>query len=214
MDRKILAALGLVAIVLVANATVFAYRWFSGNLNVLPANNAIGSACTGFYTSAGSESIGIPLPNAGTNAFAPTFGGNTLSPSVGRTICEFQYGDRTYKLYESVSFTIDVTIGSWYFKDIYAFGYYSPGGPTVYVYLKVEDTLNRPVSAYMDVYKLSGGTVTYIGELNLKNAGSMISVALNPGEALRLDLRIDYTDTVSDDNFKVGFYVSQESESP
>lgn len=198
---------------LVANATVFAYRWFSGALHVYPANMATGAACTGFYTSVGNEFQGIPLPPVGTNAFAPVYGNVYLQPTVGRVVCQFTHNGNTYPLYESVSFEFNITVGNWYFKDIYGFGYWNPGGPTVYVFLKVEDTVTVPEEAKLIVYKGNN----YVGELNLKNLGDTLSVTLNHGEALRLDIRIsslNYSYGGGGDTFRIGFYVSQENESP
>ncbi|MEM1873082.1 MAG: hypothetical protein QXS85_04365 [Acidilobaceae archaeon] len=209
MDRRVLLAgvAALLAVLVIANAAAFAYRWLAGTIQIAPATQATGAACTGFYSSAAQP--GIPLPPAGTNYDATTYGDNKITVTPGFPVCEFTYGGTTYKLYESITVTIPVTVGSWYIRDLYGFGY-AQGTGTVYVFLKVEDTAEHPVTmARLIVYK---GT-DKIGELDLTQLGAVLSFELRPGEGVQLDLyfKAEAQGTVS---FKVGFYVSHENEPP
>ena len=75
---------------------------------------------------------------------------------------------------------------------------------------------NYLTTAKLVIYKVdSSGTVTYVDELNLLNStGSYVSAgSLNPGEAFRLDLRLDAA-SAGTVKFNVGVYVSQENEAP
>jgi len=212
MDRRT-AALLLVAVVALAsvvNATVFAYRWLSGTINIAGPEEASGAACTGFYSAADQQ--GINLPILGTNYDAPTYGLNTITVETGDVVCQWTYGGKTYYLYESIAITIPVTVGSWYIQDFYAFGYYgTETDPTVYVYFRVEDDATD--GGYLNTTYLiirdSGGTE--ITRLNLLTLGSQTTaIRLSPGSGLRLDLYLDAA-TSGTVSFKVGVYVTQES---
>jgi len=208
VDRRALSLL-LVAVVVLAsvvNATVFAYRWIYGTVSIAGPGYASGAACTGFYSAAAQS--GINLPDLGTNYDAPTYGGNSITVTTGDVVCQWTYGGTTYRLYESITVTIPVTVGSWYIQDFYAFGYYGTAGdPTVYVYFRVEDTAEYVTTAKLIIWK---GTITKV-ELDLLTLGAMTSaISLDPGEALRLDLYFDASDT-GQTTFKVGVYVTQES---
>ena len=208
MDRRALSLLlvAVVALASVVNATVFAYRWIYGTVSIAGPGYASGAACTGFYSAAAQS--GINLPDLGTNYDAPTYGGNSITVTPGDVVCQWTYGGTTYKLYESITVTIPVTVGSWYIQDFYAFGYYGTAGdPTVYVYFRVEDTAEYVTTAKLIIWK---GTITKV-ELDLLTLGAMTSaISLDPGEALRLDLYFDASDT-GQTTFKVGVYVTQES---
>jgi hypothetical protein len=219
MDRRLLLlVVAVVALVGVVNATVYAYRWITGTVEIAGPGDASGAACTGFYSSAAQSNI--TLPPAGTNYNAPTYGESTIGVRPGDVVCQWTIGAQTYYLYESIEVTIPITVGSWYIQDFYGFGYYGTAGdPTVYVWFRLEDPATEDgylTTAKLVIYKVdSGGTVTYVTELNLLGStGTYVSAgSLNPGEAFRLDLRFDAASagTVS---FKVGVYVSQENEAP
>ena len=107
MDRRLLVlVVAVVALIGVVNATVFAYRWMTGTINISGPGDATGAACTGFYSSADQD--GIDLPSVGTNYDAPTYGDNTITVTHGDVTC--QWG--TYRLYESIEVSIPVTVGS------------------------------------------------------------------------------------------------------
>lgn len=211
--RRYLAALMVVAaLAMVVNAAAFAYRWLAGTVTVAGATAARGAACTGFYSSAAQPGISPTyLPSAGTNYNAPTYGGNSISVTTGDVVC--QWG--TYYLYESITVSIPVTVGSWYVKDLYGFGYNGTAtDPKVYVWLVVEKNLPSTAfaSAYLVVYK----GATKVAELDLLTSGARVGpIELSAKEGLRLDLRFDaYSTGTGTHDFRVGFYVSQSSESP
>ena len=217
MDRRLLLlVVAVVALVGVVNATVYAYRWITGNITISGPSGVTGAACTGFYSSA--DQSGIDLPSVGTNLNAPTYGENTIKVTPGDVVCNWTKDVTEYKLYESIEVTIPITVGSWYIQDFYGFGYYS-GTDQVYVWFRLEDDATDGsylTTAKLVIYKVdSSGTVTYVDELDLLgSSGSYVSAgSLNQGEAFRLDLRFDAASagTVS---FKVGVYVSQENEAP
>ncbi|MEM1527777.1 MAG: hypothetical protein QW290_05290 [Sulfolobales archaeon] len=210
--RKYLAiVLVAVALATVANATAFAYRWISGTISVAPAANARGAACTGFYSSAAQS--GINLPDAGTNYNAPTYDGKSISVTPGNVVCSWTVDTKQYELYESITASIPVTVGSWYIKDFYGFGYYgTTTDPKVYVYLVVEDPIDEVTVTEAKLVLVKDGNV--VGELNLKESSKVGPIELSPGEGLRLDLRLTSVTSAGDASFKVAFYVSQESEAP
>jgi hypothetical protein len=157
-----------------------------------------------FYSS--KDQSGISLPDAGTNYDAQTYGENKITVTLGLVVCQWD----SYSLYESITVNVPITVGSWYIKDLYGFGYYGTASdPTVYVYIKVEDPADETGidTAYLYIYKgrslvatvdLKSGTVT----------GSPIT--LSPGDGLQLDLSIRATGTTSV-TFKVGFYATYSS---
>jgi len=114
-------ALVIAAVVLGAvNATAFAYRWIQGTVTVAEPTAARGAACVGFYSSSTQSGISPTyLPEAGTNHNAQTYGTNTISVTTGQVVCQWD----SYSLYESITVTIPVTVGSWYIRDFYGFGY-------------------------------------------------------------------------------------------
>jgi hypothetical protein len=212
MDRRLLVLIvAAVALIGVVNATAFAYRWMTGTINISDASNARGIACTGFYSSAAQR--GIDLPSAGTNYNAPTYGTNTITVTPGDVTC--QWG--TYKLYESINVYIPVTVGSWYIKDFYGFGYYgSAGDPSeVYVTFKLEEPVNDTTAisnAYL-IIKTSDGS-SEIGRLDLVSGTTIGPFSLSSNSAWRLDLSFD-AGSAGSVTFKVGVYVSLSStESP
>jgi hypothetical protein len=204
MDRRLLLlVVAVVALVGVVNATVYAYRWMTGTVNVVGADQATGAACTGFYSSADQE--GIDLPSVGTNYNAPTYGKYTITVEPRDVVCTWN----GYKLYESIAVTIPITVGSWYIQDFYGFGYYR-GADSVYVYFRVDDDATDGgilTAAYLIIRGIDGRE---IARLNLLTSGAQTrAIELSPGGGLRLDLYFDAqgTGTVK---FKVGVYVTQE----
>ena len=217
MDRRALSLLlvAVVALASVVNATVFAYRWLSGTVIISPATAAVGAACTGFYSAADQSGITQFLPKLGTNYDAQTYGGNKITVTPGKVVCQWTDDNKNYYLYESIEVSIPVTVGSWYIQDFYAFGYNgTTGSPTVYVYFRVEDTAEYVTTPKLIIWK---GTTTKV-ELNLLTPGAMTSaISLSPGEALRLDLYFNASSTITTvtATFRVGVYVTQEpNESP
>jgi hypothetical protein len=154
------------------------------------------------------------MPNVGTNYNAQTYGGNTISVTPGNTVC--QWGATPYKLYESIRVDIPVTVGSWYIKDFYGFGYHGADtDPTVYVWFRLEQPASGEGSI-SNAYLIINSTSGEIGRLDLlSSSGTTIGpFQLSPGSAWSLDLRFNATSTGSV-SFTVGVYVSyQSSESP
>ena len=219
MDRRLLVLLvALVAIVGVVNATVYAYRWMTGTVNIAPAGEAGGAACTGFYSSRAQTNISTYLPKVGTNYDAPTYGDNTITVTPSGIVCQWTVdSSTTYYLYESISVTIPVTVGYWYIRDFYGFGYYN-GTRSVYIWFRLEDPANDGGSltgASLVVFKVSDSTTEYIGSFDLlSNEGTQWYItSLNSGEALRLDLILNAASAGSV-TFRVGVYVSHENEAP
>jgi len=213
MDRRLLVLLvALIAIVGVVNATVYAYRWMTGTVDIVGPDQATGAACTGFYSSADQE--GIDLPGVGTNYDAQTYGDNTITVTPGDIVCTWTVEGTTYKLYESIEVEVPVTVGSWYIQDFYGFGYYRGPPDKVYVYFRVDDDATDGgilTTAYLIIRDTRGNE---IARLNLLTLGDRTSaIELSPGSGLRLDLYFDarVTGTVT---FKVGVYVTQEPGEP
>jgi hypothetical protein len=206
-------ALVIAAVVLGAvNATAFAYRWIQGTVTVAGPTAARGAACVGFYSSAAQS--GINLPTAGTNYNAKTYGDNKISVTSGQEVCEWTVGTTIYYLYEGITVKIPITVGSWYIKDFYGFGYYGGYGGTtpVYVYIKVEQPIVGPITvANLTLYNATSGAKVAV--VDLKTVAMVEPITLNPGNALQLDLFINAT-AATTATFKVGFYVSQEREAP
>jgi hypothetical protein len=202
-------ALVIAAVVLGAvNATVFAYRWMQGKVTVAGPTEARGAACVGFYNSSGSERSYGGLPAAGTNYNAPTYGTNYITVTPGQKVCQWTVGTTIYYLYEGITVEIPITVGSWYIKDFYGFGYYGTAAsdPTVYVYIKVEQSITDTniKTAYLYIYKGD----TSVATVDLKTEARVGPITLNPGDALQLDLFINATSATSA-TFKVGFYATQ-----
>ncbi len=213
MDRRLLLlVVAVVALVGVVNATVYAYRWMTGNITISGPGGAIGAACTGFYSSAAQS--GIDLPNVGTNYNAPTYGTNTITVTHGDVVCQWTVDSSTYNLYESITVTIPITVGSWYIQDFYGFGYKGTNGDqAVYVWFRVEETnvSSLLTTAYLIIREPDE---TVVNKLDLSSAGNMIgSFTLSPGSGWRLDLYIDAANSGTA-SFKVGVYVSQRAETP
>ena len=199
---------------------MYAYRWMTGTVNIAGSDQATGAACTGFYSSAEQNIPGTYLPNVGTNYNAKTYGDNTITVTPGDTVCQWTADSSTYELYEYIEVEIPITVGSWYIQDFYGFGYRGEStDPTVYVWFRLEDPATDGgylTTAKLVIYKVdSSGTVTYVTELDLLgSSGSYVSAgSLSPGEAFRLDLRLD-ANSAGNVIFKVGVYVSQENEAP
>ena len=216
MDRRLLVLLvAAVALIGVVNATVFAYRWMTGTVNIAGPDEARGAACTGFYSSAAQG--GIDLPSVGTNYDAKTYGSYKISVSTGQAVCQWTVDSRTYNLYESITVNIPVTVGSWYIKDFYGFGYHGvdTDPENVYVWFRLEQRASGDGSI-SDAYLIINSTGGEIGRLDLlSSSGTTIGpFQLSRGSAWSLDLRFNATSTGSV-SFTVGVYVSyQSSESP
>ena len=213
MNRKlILVLIAIVVLVGVVNATIYAYRWLTGQIIVSGPTEAKGVACTGFYSSAAQSDI--TLPAAGTNYNAQTYDGYTITVTPGDVVCQWTIDTTTYYLYESIEVSIPVTVGSWYIQDFYGFGYNgTTGDPTVYVWFRVEETnlSSLLTTAYLIIRAPDGAEV---GRLDLTSTGNMIgSFTLSPGSGWRLDLYIDAANSGTA-SFKVGVYVSQSAETP
>jgi len=217
MDRRLLVLLvAVVALIGVVNATVYAYRWMTGTVSVAGPGDAVGAACTGFYSAAAQQNITDFLPGFGTNYNAPTYGTNNITVTPGDVVCQWTVTvdntTRTYYLYESIKVTINVTVGSWYIQDFYAFGYNATtGSPTVYVYFRVdEDAADNSIltTAYLII---RGDRGIELARLNLTQLGAQTdAIKLNEtAKALRLDLYFDAS-TTGTVTFKVGVYVTQE----
>jgi len=210
MDRRLLVLLvALVAIVGVVNATVYAYRWMTGTVEIEGPGQARGAACTGFYSSEAQG--GIDLPSVGTNYNAQTYGTNTITVTPGDVVCNWTKDGTEYKLHESIEVTIPITVGSWYIQDFYGFGYYRGPPSKVYVYFRVDDDATDGsilTTAYLIIRDTEGKE---IARLNLLTSGDQTDpIELSPGSGLRLDLYFDARDT-GRVSFKVGVYVTQES---
>jgi len=198
----------LAALVAVVNAAAFAYRWMEATANVAGATSAAGAACVGFYSSAAQS--GITLPTAGTNYQATTYGGNSISVTPGNVVCQWTSGSNTYSLYESISVNLPLTVGSWYIRDLYGFGYNATAGsPTVYVWIKVEQAVSGVQTAKLILYKAG----QQVDEIDLTSTTTYGPYTLNAGEAFQLDLLFD-TNNAGSYSFKVGFYASQQSSEP
>jgi len=209
-------ALVIAAVVLGAvNATAFAYRWIYGTVTVKGPTEARGIACVGFYSSAAQNNISTYLPSAGTNYNAQTYSTNTTSVSTGQTVCQWTVNGTTYYLYESITVNVPITVGSWYIKDFYGFGYNgTTSDPPVYVYIKVEQPINDSniATAYLYIYNATSKSL--VATVNLLNSGlatsTPIKIKLNPGIGLQLDLSIRATGATSA-TFNVGFYATYSS---
>jgi len=201
----------LAAVVAVVNAAAFVYRWMEATVYVAPATRAVGAGCVGFYSSLVQQ--GIPLPDAGTNYGAITYGTdiNTIIVIPGNVVCQWTYRNNTYYLYESIFVELPVTVGSWYVRDFYGFGYYPQmeEAPEVYVWIKVEEPVSGVQAAKLILYKAG----VKVAEVDLTTTGTYGPYTLYAGEAFQLDLLFD-TDTPGTYSFKVGFYASQLSEQP
>ena len=207
-------ALVIAAVVLGAvNATAFAYRWIQGTVTVAEPTAARGAACVGFYSSSTQSGISPTyLPEAGTNHNAQTYSTNTISVTTGQVVCQWTVGRTTYSLYEGITVNVPITVGSWYIKDFYGFGYYGGTTGTTYVYIKVEQPIVGPITvANLTLYKAN--TNTKVATVDLKSGTITGPITLNPGDALQLDLFINATAETTA-KFKVGFYVSQKQEAP
>jgi len=186
VDRRLLVLIvAAVALIGVVNATAFAYRWITGTVNIVGPSEAKGAACTGFYSA--SDQPNIDLPKLGINANAPTYGTNGTRVTPGNVACQWTTGT----LYQSIDVEVNITTGYWYIQDFYAFGYWN--GTTnlsdkVYVYFKVE----RPIdtSKVYSAYLAINGT-----KLNLTGYNMVGPIVINSGNATRLDLYINATDT-------------------
>jgi len=208
--KKTIALLAAIAVlgILVANATVYSYRWLEGTVTIEGTDQATGAACTGFYSSTAQS--GIPLPEAGTNYQAATYGSNQIQVTTGEVSCQI---DTTYSLYESISVSIPITVGSWYLKDIYGFGYYGDptADPQVSVYIGVKEAVDAALFNNADLLVYKDGSL--VATIDLTATGGYTEITLNPGEALQLDFNFTAIGTGTA-NFQVDFYVSQTSGEP
>jgi hypothetical protein len=219
-------ALVIAAVVLGAvNATAFAYRWIQGTVTVAEPTAARGAACVGFYSSSTQSGISPTyLPEAGTNHNAQTYSTNTISVTTGQVVCQWTVGRTTYSLYEGITVNVPITVGSWYIKDFYGFGYNGTAtDPTVYVYIKVEQSITDQKIAAANLTLYNAKTSAKVAVIDLKTGdvleGTVVSgtkicgpITLSPGDGLQLDLSIRATGATSA-TFKVGFYTTYSSSS-
>ncbi|MEZ0394781.1 MAG: hypothetical protein ABWK00_07070, partial [Desulfurococcaceae archaeon] len=106
--------------------------------------------------------------------------------------------------------SVPITVGTWYIKDFYGFGYKgATGDPTVNVYIRVESPTNPNIFSFarLILYYANG---TYAGTIDLTNTTTYGPYTLSPGQAFQLDLHINATSTGTA-SFKLGFYVTQSS---
>ncbi|ASJ16818.1 hypothetical protein A3L04_06875 [Thermococcus chitonophagus] len=191
-----------VSVIALVSAAVFVYRGMTTTINV--GTSTSGVSCVGFFTAGDAPN----LPSAGTNANAQTYGTNTISVTKGSAVCTTAGGDT---LYDSVTITVPITVGTWYIKDVVGFG--NLGGQTVYVWPKVVSTLGSTsaISGYVMIYNASDGTL--IAKIDVKT-GSIIygttPITMNNGTAWQIDINLEYSATATD-SFKLAFYVSQQS---
>ena len=234
----VVAVLVIAASLAVVNATVFGFRQLSGTASVVQSTgldqtgaSELGAGCTGFYILGAPSGDTIAnssvLPNGGTNHDNAINTGSAwlgVKTSFGTESCSWSDGVGTNTLYDSATIYLNVTQGTWYAKDVLAFGYpaiiTSLQPNPIYVTLKVESPINTTAysnitSAYMYVYKTNSTSTTLVGTIDLTSSNAILTgIQLAPGEALQLDLKISSTGTVSNAPFTVGFYVSTSNEAP
>jgi len=131
----IIAMLIIAIAVAAVNAAAFAYRWMQITVDVKSDSQARGAACVGFYSSEKQSGISTYLPEAGTNYNAKTYYNQSITVHEGQAVCTWN----GYSLYEGITVSLPITVGSWYIKDFYGFGYNGTGNTPVYVWIKVED---------------------------------------------------------------------------
>jgi len=216
VDRRLLVLIVVaVALIGVVNATVFAYRWIQGTINVFGPENAAGIACVGFYSSRAQSGISPTyLPEAGTNYQAQTYGTATIDVTPSNPVCTWS----NYNLYEGISVTIPITNGTWYIQDFYGFGYYSPNvnDPNpVYVTFNVTQSITDTniTNAILRLRDASNPS-NVVAEINLitGNVNVYQPLTLNRNSAWQLDLIITATGTANNVQFRVDVYVSPSSE--
>ncbi|MEM3989677.1 MAG: hypothetical protein QW369_02625 [Desulfurococcaceae archaeon] len=214
--RILLLSVGLVALLAVVNATVFTHRWLTGTVLVYGPETAAVYGCVGFYSTKDQPDLETYLPEAGTNYDAQVLGTDTnIEVTRGDEVCLIPSTTKLYRLYESISATFNLTVGSWYIQDFYGFGYYaeSETAPAVYVYLRVESTDMSSVAtnATLIVFRNTTTGWEFVASLDLLNAGEKTSaISLPVNSSLRLDLYIDAS-AKGTGAFKVGFYVTPEA---
>jgi len=203
-----LLVIAVATVAALASAAAFAVRVLQGSVTVAPATSAKGAACTGFYSSAVEQ--GIPLPQAGTNYNAPTYGTNSISVTPSTPVCQWTSNSTTYTLYGSLQVNVPVTVGRWYIKDFYGFGYNGTAtDPVVYVYLKVESAASTQYLSDAELLVYNATTGDLIGPLDLTSSSATLGpIKMRPGTALQLDLELTGT-AQGTTSFAVGFYVTQ-----
>jgi len=207
----IIAMLIIAIAVAAVNAAAFAYRWMQITVDVKSDSEARGAACVGFYSSGKQSGISTYLPEAGTNYNANTYYNQLITVNEGQAVCTWS----GYSLYEGITVSLPITVGSWYIKDFYGFGYNGTGNTPVYVWIKVEDPADESGISNATLIFYDATTKDHVANIDLKKSGLVTSTAITlyPGHALQLDLFIDATQQVRA-TFKVGFYASQENEAP
>ena len=208
----IIAMLIIAIAVAAVNAAAFAYRWMQITVDVKSASQARGAACVGFYSSGKQPGIvSTYLPEAGTNYNAKTYYDQSITVDEGQAVCTWS----GYSLYEKITISLPITVGSWYIKDFYGFGYNGTGNTPVYVWIKVEDPADESGISNATLIFYNAETKAHVTNIDLKTSGLVTSTAITlyPGDALQLDLFINATQQVTA-TFKVGFYASQENEAP
>jgi hypothetical protein len=211
----IIAMLIIAIAVAAVNAAAFAYRWMQITVDVKSASQARGAACVGFYSSEKQSGIEPEyLPEAGTNYNAKTYYDQLITVYEGQAVCTWN----GYSLYEGITVSLPITVGSWYIKDFYGFGYYGTRDTPVpvYVWIKVEDPADESGISNAMLIFYNATTKDHVANIDLKTSGpeTPTVIKLYPGQALQLDLFIDATQQVTA-TFKVGFYAShQGNEAP
>jgi hypothetical protein len=207
----IIAMLIIAIAVAAVNAAAFAYRWMQITVDVKSASQARGAACVGFYSSEKQSGISTYLPEAGTNYNAKTYYNQSITVHEGQAVCTWN----GYSLYEGITVSLPITVGSWYIKDFYGFGYNGTGNTPVYVWIKVEDPADESGISNAMLIFYNATTKDHVTNIDLTTSGlaTPTAIKLYPGQALQLDLFINATQQVTA-TFKVGFYASQENEAP
>ena len=236
----VVAVLVIAASLAVVNATVFAYRQLSGTLKVVESTGLgsasdaakLGAACTGFYikgTTSDDTIFDNVLPDGGKNHENQVNNDNNnplgVKVKLSEPACSWQSTTDSSKdnvLYATAEVSLNVTNGTWYAKDIIAFGYpqldTSVQPSSVYVWPKVKQTIDTTTytqiqAAYLQIYK--DGSLVMKVDLTTGNIvyGSSY-IELNPGAGFQIDLNVTSSGSVSDVPFKIGFYVSTSTEAP
>lgn len=193
--RSLLIAIVFLVTFSIVNASVFIYRWFTGTVAVAPPEEAVGAACTGFYSIVDQPGINDwwPLPPVGSNAYSYTYDYRQINITPGRVVCilpgDEAIGRPDYYLYESIHVYIPITVGNWYIHDLYGFGYASQlRGTAVQLRLIVDQAVDPTILTYAKLIIYNARTGEYMGELDLTIQGSGLSLVLYDWDAVRLDL--------------------------
>jgi hypothetical protein len=229
-----LAVVLFAASLAVVNATVFAYRYLQGNVEVVASTGLtnetaaqLGAGCTGFYIlgTASGDTItnSSVLPEGGTNYDNQI---NTGTDWLGIKVdftgipasCSWSDGTGTNTLYSGAKVYLNVSQGTWYVKDFLAFGYplLDPAvqPAPIYVTIKPTTVLSDPNIAAAQLLVYDADTGALLATIDLTSSTSSAQIQLSPGQGVQLDLKVTATGTVTGASFEVGFYVATTSEAP